>query len=278
MLAISQIPVSFLFQSYLDSTLEERAILEQPTSEPIVPSTRDRYQGKGFSVGVAGFSDAPVAFRFYGSKSDSGVVFCRPGQMIQPGEFEAFDYGLPFGWLGGGRAVIYIGHTRDTILDLGTTKPELVFHRTRIQIEVNTDPLPTLKRNWPLNFPWSRAVRGATSQDQRGNPILRMEPTRALLRLRSQIVVPKIVGLIFRGSREFDEASDGTITLSNTTSTFVEVAFSASTDPVIALFPMATIPEDFLRLACDEGGLTAVNLGDAALTGVEIDVVRFGRI
>ena len=278
MRAISQIPISFLFQSYLDSALEENALLAQPTNELIVPSTKRNFQGVGYAVGVAGFSDTPVAFRFYGSDSDSGVIFCRPGQVIRPGKFQAFDYGLPFGWLGGGRAVIYIAHSPETELDLGISRPELIFHRTRIQIEASANPLPTLKRNWPLHFPWTRAFQGTTLVDQRGNPIIRVEPTRALMRLRSQIAAPAIVGLVFRGSREFDEGSTGVVGVADLNSTFCEVQFNPSTDPSFAPYPMATIPEDFLRLACDEGGLSILGLGVAALTGLEVDIARFGRI
>jgi hypothetical protein len=278
MRAISQIPVAFPFQSYFDSTLEEKAILSQPTNELIVPSTKKTSQGVGYVVGVAGFSTTPVAFRFFGGFNDTGVVILRPGQSMRIGRFLTFDYGLPFGWLGGGRSVIYVGHTPETQLDLGGGRPELVFHRARLAIEASGANLPTLKRNWPLQFPWSRTIRGTDSVDQKGNPILRVEPTRALLRLRSQIAVDKIVSFVFRGSREFDEASDGTFTLTNLTSAFAEVQFKASTDPSLALYPTAELPESLLHLACDEGGITALDLGDAALTAVEIDIVRFGRI
>ena len=278
MRAYSQIPVSFAFQSYFDSALAEAAILPQPTNQLIVPSTRREAQSKGFAVGVAGMSDTPVAFSFHGSKRDTGTVFCRPGQIIRPGEFDSFEYGLPFGWLGGGRALIYIAHAPDTEMDLGPGGNELIFHRTRLKIEASAANLPTLKRNWPLHFPWSRATSGATVSVQAGNPIIRVEPTRTLMRLRSQIAANKLVSLVFRGSREFDEASDGTYTLTNLTSTFVEVSFAASTDASLKPYPMAVIPENYLFLACDEGGVTALNLGDATLTDVEIDVVRFGRI
>lgn len=278
MRAVSQIPVSFLYQSYFDSALEEHALLNQPTNELIVPSTKDIAQGHGYAVGVAGYSDAPVAFRFYGSEADSGVVICRPGQLIRPGKFDAFDYGLPFGWLGGGRAMILVAHKDDAILDLGSPRAEMVFHRTRIQIEASASPLPTLKRNWPLNFPWSRALRDATLIDQQGNPLLRVEPTRTLLRLRSQIAASVTVGLVFRGSNEFDMDSTGAVGTADLASTFVEVTFPASTDPLFAPYPTVSLPEDFLRLACDEGGLSIFNLGVAGIAGLEVDVVRFGRI
>lgn len=280
MRAISQIPVSFLFQSYFDSTDEKNALLVQATNDMIVASTKKASQGRGYAVGVAGFSDTPVAFRFNGSERESSVLFCRPGQVLRPGRFDSFEYGLPFGWLGGGHALIYVAHEEDVALDLGATKQEIIFHRTRVQIEASAADLPALKRNWPLHFPWTRAARGTAPSDQSGSPIIRVYPTRALMRLRSEIVVNKVVQLVFRGSREFDEASDGTFTLTDATTTFVEVSFAASTDPTTApaLFPTATIPEDFLHLACDEGGLTLLGLGDAALTAVEVDIVRFGRI
>jgi hypothetical protein len=276
MRTISQIPAAFPFQSYFDSTLEHLALLEQPTNQSIVASTKKTAQGSGYVVGVSGSSDVPVAFNFYGSDS---TVICRPGQLIKPGgRFDGFDYGLPFGWLGGGRAVILVGRDETTEIDLGSARPDMVFHRTRLAIEASGANLPTLKRNWPLSFPWTQALRGSGPVDQRGTPIFRVHPTRALLRLRSAIVADTVVGLVFRGSREFDEASDGTYTLGDTTAVFCEVTFAPTTDPSLAHYPMASIPEDFLHLTCDEGGLTALGLGVAGLTGVEIDVVRFGRL
>jgi hypothetical protein len=41
---------------------------------------------------------------------------------------------------------------------------------------------------------------------------------------------------------------------------------------------MVELPAAFARLACDEGGVSATNLGVAALTDQYIDVVRYGRI
>lgn len=278
MKAISQIPVSFLFQSNRSLLADGRSdVLTQPTNELIVPSTKRIAQMKGSVVGVAGFSQTPVAFKFQGA-GESGVIFCRPGQKFYVGEFDAFEYGLPFGWLGGGLSVIFVGHTPDADLDLGPGRPEIIFHRLTVKIQASVNPLPALVRNWPLQFPWSQATRGDEKIDQKGNPIIRVEPTRALMRLSSSFLVDKAVGLIFRGSREFDEQTNGVVGVDDNNSVIAEVRFPATTDPVFPALSMAVIPEDFLRLACDEGGLTIVNLGDAALTDQEIEIVRFGRI
>lgn len=276
--AISQIPVSFAYQSYLDSTLLEKAILSQRLNQGIVSSTKSESQTEGHVIGLAAESDTPVAFRIFGSERDSGIALLRPGQVLHTGKFTGFEYGLPFGWLGGGRGVIYVGNHEEALLNMGTSRPEMVFHRLRQKIAASANPLPALTRNWPLNFPWTHTLAGAGPTDQSGNPLFRVEPSRTLVRLRSAIIVPKTVGLIFRGSREFDEKSDGTYTLTDTTSVQTFLQFSASTDPQVALYPMASMSEDFIRLACDEGGLTLVDLGDGALTNVEVDIVRFGRI
>jgi hypothetical protein len=291
MRAISQIPVNFLYQSYLDTTLQETAILVQNTNQPIIPtpdvipvvaSTKYRvlkYEGAGRAVGLHSSSDTPLAVKFYGSDNDSGVLLLKPGQVIQPGPFTSMEYGLPFGWLGGGRGLLLIAHTPEAKLDVGSALPEFIFHRTRLLIQASASPLPALKRNWPLQFPWSQAVRGTNSADQKGNPLIRVVPTRTLLRLRLQIAAPVAVGLVFRGSREFDESDLGVVAVADLNSTFCEVTFPASTDPLFAPFPTISIPEDFLRLCLDEGGLSAFDLGNAAvLAEAEIDVVRFGRI
>lgn len=276
--AISQIPVSYPFQSYFDSTLHERAILSQPKNSLLVPSTKKTEQGAGYAVGVSATSDVPVAFRFYGGKADSGVVICRPGQFIRPGQFSAFDYGLPFGWLGGGDAMIIVARTPDADLYLGSPATEIIFHRTRLLIQASASPLPALIQNWPRSFPWGHALSGVGPADQRGAPTIRVQPTRTLLRLRSAIAVPTTVGLVFRGSREFDENSAGTALVTDTDSTFTEVSFNASTDPLLRPYPTTTIQDPMNFLDCQDGGISALSLGVAGLVGVEIDVVRFGRI
>lgn len=273
--SISHICESYAYQSYHSSTYYERAILSQPTSQLIVPSTKKTFQRAGSVVGVSAYSDTPVAIQFHGGAS--GVVLCRPGQAIS-GKFSGFDYGLPFGWLGGGNAVILIGHDADARLDLGAARPEIVFHRTRLAIEASAGALPTLKRNWPLRFPWAYAL-GDAGIDQRGTPMIRVEPTRTTLRLRAQITVPTNIGLVFREPREFDEQSDGTYSPNDyMTAAYCEMTFRPSTDPELAFFSVEEIPERFLHLACDDGGVTALSLGNAAMEGVEIDVVRYGRI
>lgn len=279
MKAITQLPISFAFQSYLDA-LYESAILAQPTNELIVPSTKRTFQGRVMQIGSAGYSQAPIAVRAYGGANETGVFILRPGQSIRLGSSTGIEYGLPFGWLGGGLATLVIGESEDAHLDLGpSSRPEIIFHRFRTVIEASAANLPALKRNWPLQFPWTRATFGAADADQGGNPILRVEPTRTLLRLRSAIAADKSVSVVFRGSREFDESSVGAYALTNLTSTFVEMTFRASTDPLLPLYPSAMIPENFpFTLACDEGGVTLLDLGDATLTGVEVDVVRFGRL
>lgn len=277
MKTIIHIPASFPFQSYLDSGLKQAAILSQSLNDPIVTSTKKTIGGFGVrQIGLTGASQTPVAVRVSGGKGETGTFILRPGQHVEVGQIDSIDYGLPFGWLGGGISTIVLG-PEGANLDLGSSaRPEIIFHRFRTGIVASANPLPALVQNWPLQFPWTHAANG--NSDQSGAPVLRVEPTRALLRLRSQIAVDKVVGVVFRGSREFDESSAGAVGVADLNSTFVEIAFRASTDPSLALYPTASIPDDFLRLACDEGGLTLLDLGDAALTNVEVDIVRFGRI
>lgn len=277
--AISQIPVNFLYQSYFSSTLYEKALLAQNAGDLIVSSTKSLYQGKGRLIALAGWSETPVAFRFSGQESDTNVVIVKPGQILDVGMFEGFECGLPFGWLGGGRAMIYVAHSAEALIDPGTAKPDIVFHRLRQKIVASASPLPAVTYNWPLAFPWKRAYSGAGPSDQRGTPMFRVEPTRTLIRLRMQNAVAKTVELLYRGSREFDEASDGTMTLADVgTTTWQDVVFNTSTDPALIVYPMANLGQDFIHLAFDDGGVTFANLGDATLTNIEVDIVRYGKI
>jgi hypothetical protein len=274
MRAISQIPVNFAFQSYFDDTLLQKAILEQAPGEGIVPSTLKRSQDKGNVVGLGGTSDCPLAIRFRGGR-DSAPIILRPGQVIRPGRFDGFDYGLPFGWLGGGLAVLFVGHEEDVDSYIGAARPEIIFHRTRLKIVADA-VTPTLVKNWPLRFPWTQAVRGASSSNQNGAPLLTVEPTRTLLRLRMNDIVGHTVRLIFRGSHDFDQDSAGAV--GTTDQEYVDLTFPANGAPTSTPYPMVELPAAFARLACDEGGVSATNLGVAALTDQYIDVVRYGRI
>lgn len=276
MRAVSQVPVAVTFQSYFDNTLLQKAILEQPANELIVPSTKKEYQGSGYAVALAATSDFPVTLKFQGGR-DSGHYILRPGEVVTPGPFEGFTYGLPFGWLGGGLALLKIAHAADVRLDPGPGRNEVIFHRTRLKI-VTDAAGPTLVNNWPLRFPWTQAVFGTNSIDQKGNSILTVEPTRVLLRLRLNIVVDKTVRFAFRGSHDFDQGSDGTVTTTfATNATYSDVVFSANVG-TSAPYPLAELPASLARLACDEGGVNAIDLGDAALTDQYVDVVRYGRI
>lgn len=277
--AISQIPVNIPYQSYFSSTLYEKALLSQRAGDLIVSSTKVLYQGSGRLVALAGWSETPIAFRFSGTKSDTGVIVVKPGQILDVGHFDGFEYGLPFGWLGGGRSMIYTAHTKDALIDPGSARPEVIFHRLRQKIVASAGVLPAITYNWPLAFPWKRAVSGATSIDQTGTAMFRVEPTRSLIRLRMQNAVPKTVGLFYRGARELDEASDGTMTLADVgTTTWQEIVFNVSTDPLLKTYPLVNLGSDFIDLTFDDGGVTFVNLGDATLSNIEVDIVRYGRI
>lgn len=283
MRAISQIPVSFIYQSYFDSALLQAAILEQPTNMQIVPSTKKEFQGKVHAVALASGSDCPITVKFQGGR-DSGHYLLRPGEIIRPGECEGFTYGLPFGWLGGGLAMLKVAHTEDARLDPGPGRPEIIFHRTRLQIVADaalgdgTGGTIGVVNNWPGRFPWTQATRGSNAIDQRGASLLTVEPTKVLLRLRINDAAGKTVRLAFRGSHDFDQGSNGVVAVTATASTYVDVTFPANVSLLSLPYPMVALPDSFARLACDEGGVNAIDLGDAALTSQFIDVVRYGRI
>jgi hypothetical protein len=275
MRAISQVATNFIFQSYFEDTLLQKATQDQPANQLIVPSTMKSFQGEGHSVGLSGFADTPVAIKFRGQR-DSAEYILKPGEVVRPGHFVGFDYGLPFGWLGGGLAMLKIAHQQDVILDMGSARPEVIFHRTRLKIVADAvlGGLAVLN-NWPGRFPWTQMVRGANSIDQKGNSVLTVEPTQTLARLRVALAAAKPVRFIFRGSHDFDQGPTGAVTTAD--ASFTDVQFAA-TPGTSQPFAITSLPAALSRLACDEGGVTVTDLGDAALTNQFIDVVRYGRI
>lgn len=146
------------------------SILPQPVNQPIVPSTKSTKQLSGYALALAPDSQCPVAvvFRAGGQPINSNPVVIMPGQIIrphgvprkydahEPASFSAFDFGLPFGWLGGGIGRVLVFRTEDSLLRYipnGTT--DRLFHTESFKI-LAADAT-TIKPNWPKNFPWVSA-------------------------------------------------------------------------------------------------------------------------
>ncbi len=287
------IPRLFTFQSYHDSTLLEKAILSQPKNVTIVPSTVKVDQTPGYAIGLAPYSQTPVAIEFLtGTKSGSATLVLKPGQIIRPqggSTFLGFRWGLPFGWLGGGLATIVVFTTKDSHVRW-TEGTEVIFHRVRIPVLQPADLTAAgannnARKNWPFRFPWTQALFGTNSINQNGSPILSISnPTRTLMVLRgaSTLGAGATMRMIFQATNDVGLNAAGAVV--NTNPIFEDVTWpvwtSLGTSGNLATqnpFLMRTggVP----RLAADDGGLALLDVsGTAALTGLFVDFVRYGML
>lgn len=293
------IPLQFEYQSYFDSTLLQRALLTQNPGEDIVRSTLTQSQVKGYGVGLHALSECPVAVKFTGGLGvgSSNTFILRPGESIWPGTrevvFAGLDYGLPFGWLGGGVANLFVAQTPDSEFNLGGGAAEVIFHRARYAIKQPADltaggSFNNAPKNWPNRFPWINAVRGSSSLQQQGPPQITVSPTRTLFVLRgiddTTIMTSCRVRAIFQATNDVGIDSAGDPILTNPFMQFLsfDLAASVGTSGNLATQNMATMMVNgiFDRIGADEGGIVFVDASDpaASLEGSFIDVVRYGRI
>lgn len=271
----------FEFQSYFNGTIQsygasglfERAILDQPANEEIVPSTARDDEIAGYAVALHACSQTPVAIQFRagtGSRAAGagGVVILTPGQFVRPvglvaggaSAFGGFRWGLPFGWLGGGMAVLLVFQSPDGYADYAAgSGKEIQFHRARMHLEVPTNP------NWPLRFPGPYGVAGTNSLPQRGQPTLTVEPTRFVARYNG-LALPAPARVLMK----FNEPDD----FSGKGSGYAQTEF---TFPAGIAYPVVEVSGIAARLGGDACIASLVNV-DNDLPASTIDVVRYGRL
>ncbi len=284
---------NFIFQSYLDTTLLENALLTQIPNDQIVASTRKEVQISGYSVGLHPSSQTPVAVRFKigGRGTSSDVFFLKPGQVITPagdakGNFTGLEYGCPFGWLGGGNFTLLVFRTPDAEVNWhGNT--EIIFHRVTIPVLQPSDLTAAgsnnnARRNWPISFPWNQALRGVAAITQKGQPALGVEPTRTLLALRgvTALAAPADMRLLFQASNE-ETTSTGAV--ANSSVLFEDITWpvwagvGTSGNLASSQVPYLVYTGGLARIGADNGGLALVDL-DGLLSGASVDFVRYGRL
>lgn len=284
----------FNYQSYFSDTLLQNAILEQPSNEPIVPSTLKESQVSGYAIGLHPSSETPVAVRLQtGAQQGASQTYrLKPGDVVRaqgskdgkPASFGGFEYGLPFGWLGGGSAMLIVMRTPDSDV-FWTGNPEIIFHRTRLQIyAAGSAPLAAdVRLNWPKRFPWPNAEFGANNIKQSGLPAIGVSPTRTAFRLRmTSLANPADMRAVFYGSNDFGWSSAGTATLTDTV--FVDFTWGSYTQVGVAAPPGPYYPSQITtgqleRFACDNGSVSLIDItGAATLEGQFVDVVRYGTL
>ena len=278
----------FDYQSYFDSTLLERAILLQSTNDPIVDSKRE--QTSGYAIGLHPSSQTPISVQFdVGGQQGSGApIILKPGQVVRPhgippgaksGSFAGFRWGLPFGWLGGGLATVLVFQTPDSDV-LWPGNPEIIFHRQRFAI-ISGAALPAAApKNWPIRFPWTQAVTGTGSFPQKGLPILAVDPTRTILRLRvATLAAPEDVRMIYQSTQDFDLDSAGAVITTPVTALDITWGTWASfgAGDLGTQFQAQSLTDLGYKFGADDGGVVfASNAG--TLIGSFIDCVRYGRL
>ena len=208
--AALSIPHRFDWQSYLDTALLQNAILPSQITQnrilipPGQKAINDQTHGVGFALHPS--SECPVAVMPHQSRggSNNAAVVLKPGQIYYPGgEFAGFDWGLPYGWLGGGLAQLIVLCERTSDL-FWTNDPEMLFHRQTMPVHETTDVIAALSPNWPLRFPWPNAV-GSGLVSQGDQPTLVVQPTKTILRLRkASIPANTTLRLVWSSTQDFD--------------------------------------------------------------------------
>lgn len=288
-----QISFTFPYQSYFDDTLLEAAILSQNTNSPIVNTGITRMlkeQIPGYAVGLHPSSETPIGLKFLvgGQASSAQTIILSPGQIVRPhglprgqddGSFSGFEWGIPFGWLGGGLATVLVFQTPDADVSWPGNK-EIIFHRQRMAIQDASSLPPNAPKNWPLRFPWVQALSGATAANQNGQPAIALEPTRTFMRLRvGTLAAPADMRVIYQETQDFD------LDLANAVIATPVSAFditwgtwaSVGAGNLGTQYQVQSIQDLGWRLGADRGGVVLAST-DPALAGQYVDVVRYGRL
>jgi len=283
----------FPFQSYFDDALLEKAILPQAQNEPIVGTTLLKANVGGYAVGLHPSSQTPVAVQMIvgGQGASPQAVILKPGQIYRPhgrtndrpGHFSGFNWGLPFGWLGGGMATLYVFPSADADV-AWPGDSEVIFHRQRMRVVAPAALPAAALKNWPLRFPWTQALRGATSISQKGAAIVSISrPTRVLMSLRmAALANPADMRMIIQASNDLDLNSAGAPVLTGPrfdTYTWGTYAANGGAGDLALNYPVIEYNGPLFRLAADDGGVCLVDMSAGAeITEEYVDVVRYGRL
>ncbi len=294
----------FALQSYFDDTLLEKALLVQSQNEPIVGSTLQKANVGGYAFGLHPSSQTPVAVRpiVGGQTASPQAVILRPGQIYRPhgrpgnkpGHFSGFEWGLPFGWLGGGVATLYVFPSPDADV-AWPGDAEVMFHRFRAKIVTPASLAAQIAalNNWPLRFPWTQALRGTDQISQKGAAIISISnPTRVMMSLRlNSMARADDMRMILQGSDDFDTGtfaapSDPTVGCRFDTYTWGTYAANGGTGDLGTNYPIVEYTGPLARLGADGvtaaglalGGMVLVDMAAGTLTDAYVDIARYGRI
>lgn len=297
--APQQITKVFPFQSYFDSAYEAltpnpgSALLEQPPNSGIIQSTVQKNQTEAYAVGLAPWSEAPVAIQM--QTADAGgfstPLILRPGEVLAPaglaqGEqfrnFRGFEWGLPFGWLGGGLVSLFLFKSPDSLPNWTYGAKEVCFHTFQTEIIQSSIVPPNPQRtNWPNRFPWFKAFRGVGTLafNQANSPNFSVSPTKTLLRLNGvSLAQAEPCRVVFWGTDTLDHGADG-ITPVPTQSSYWEFNWADNTSGGFASQgQLLSLPQEFSTLAANSWGITIEAPAGSDLIGETVNLARFGLI
>jgi len=285
----------FAYQSYFDTTLLERALLTQSVNEPIVNTTLRHEQIGGYALALHPSSQCPVAVQpmIGGQPASAQTTILRPGQVFRPhgrpsvgaGNFSSFRWGLPFGWLGGGIATLYVLPSSDASVTWAGETPEIIFHRQTMKILApgGLAAQANARKNWPLRFPWTQALRGTVPTAQGGPAAIGIgNPTRVIMSLQlASLGAAATMRVLFQSSNDFDLNALGAIVA--TPVRFVDTvwgsyAANGGGGNLGAEYPLMELSGEIVRLAADDGGIQLVDMSASTLTNAYVDVVRYGKL
>jgi hypothetical protein len=290
----------FPFQSYYDTALLEKALLQQSKNEPIVNSLTPalgavtpmiKTNVGGYTFGLHPSSQTPVAVLplVGGQPSSPQPIVVKPGQIIRPhgrphagnGNFSALQWGIPFGWLGGGMATLYIFPSPDADA-AWPSSPEIIFHRQRMQILAPAALPVAAPKNWPTRFPWTQALRGASSVDQSGQAVIAIEPTRVLMTLRlTALAAASRMRILMHETNDFGLDANGAVIPGEAIwQDYTWGTYTALAGPnFVTAYPVVEPAGPWYRIAADDGGISLADVSAAGgLTNAYVDVERLGRL
>jgi hypothetical protein len=285
-----QLVDNFPLQSYFDSTLLSAAIIPSSANgNGIASSTLRNRPHEGIGIALLPTSQAPLAIvpTMESGASAGAAVVLKPGEVYYPGApFKALQYGLPFGWLGGG--LVHLLILRENFGDvLFTGNPEVVIQRQRMPVRAPASNPASIAPNWPLTFPWLNAINNLGGS-QPGAAVFSVTPTRIALRLRS---APPGAGGVLRlfswATDDFDAQNTAldvasTYDALGTSASILDVAFPSVTASAfqvggvtVAEFPLVMYTANALRCGGPSAVVALVDIG-SVYANAYVDIVRYG--
>jgi len=293
----------FPWQSYFDTTALGQAIaVQSPNSDIVIPT---EVPIAGFGLGLHPDSQCPIAVKFKSNAGvpDSQTMVLAPGQIVYPhgcAPFSGFTCGIPYGWLGGGKAQLVIMKTSEAA-EWWAPSSEVIIQRQRVLIQAD-GAAPAFSYGLPIGFPWKNAKRynsvtPTAPFPQGGQAVVTAIPTRTELKLRlTTLAADALVLMVVKNTSPFDESQADPPALSGEAET-IPVLFPAIVGayayyptagfsfpvPGGALSPAAPLGygnhSPGVLLAGDDATFCILNeSGNAALTGAYVDIVRWGII